>query len=132
MKKSYLLLIISALVLLTTFLWLVNTKKPINAFEIGQFGIIFVLIGFGVLVGISRLKSEKRGEPVEDELSKKILLKASSISYYISLYMWIGLMYFCDKIKLENHTLIGAGILGMAITFLICWIIYKIKGMKDA
>lgn len=132
MKKSYLALIISVLVLLTTILWFLNTKKPMSVPEITQFGVIFVLIGFGVYVGLTRLKSEKRGEPAEDELSKKILQKASSTSYYISIYMWLAFMYICDKTKLETHTLIGAGILGMAILFFACWINYKVRGMKDA
>jgi hypothetical protein len=91
-----------------------------------------ILIGFGAFFGLSRLRSAKRGEPPEDELSKKILQKASSVSYYISIYMWLGFGYLSDKTKIESHTLIGAGILGMAILFFACWIFYKIRGMKDA
>jgi peptidoglycan/LPS O-acetylase OafA/YrhL len=131
MKRSYLALIISGLVLLTTIIWFISTKKPADVLGVVQFGIILVLIGFGVYVGISRLKSENKGEPAEDELSKTILQKASSMSYYISIYMWLGFMYFSEKTKWENHTLIGAGILGMAVLFFVCWIIYKIKGVKD-
>jgi peptidoglycan/LPS O-acetylase OafA/YrhL len=131
MKRSYLALIISGLVLLTTIIWFISTKKPSDVAGVVQFVIILVLIGFGVYVGISRLKSENKGEPAEDELSKKILQKASSMSYYISIYMWLGFMYFSEKTKWENHTLIGAGILGMAVLFFVCWIIYKIKGVKD-
>ena len=132
MKKSYLALIISGLVLVTTIIWLFNTKNPISVLEIGQYSVILVLVGFGAYVGISRLKSEKRREPVEDELSRKILQKASSTAYYISLYMWLGFMTFSDKIIWESHTLIGAGILSMAILFCVSWIFYKINGMKDA
>jgi peptidoglycan/LPS O-acetylase OafA/YrhL len=69
---------------------------------------------------------------VEDELSKKILQKASSTAYYISLYMWLVFIYMSDKTKMETHTFIGAGILGMAVLFCVCWIFYKIRGMKDA
>ena len=132
MKKSYLVLIISALVLTTTILWLLNAKITPSFQEIAQYGVILVLVVFGFYVGFSRLRSERRGEPAEDELSKKILQKASSMSYYISLYLWLAVMYYSDKTKLETHTLIAAGILGMAIIFCACWIIYKIRGMKDA
>jgi peptidoglycan/LPS O-acetylase OafA/YrhL len=132
MKRSYIALIISALVLSTSILLLLNTNKPISVPEITQFGVIVILIGFGVYVGITRLKSERRGEPVEDELSKKILQKASSLSYYVSIYMWLAFMYICDKTELETHTFIGAGILGMAILFFVSWVIYKVRGMKDA
>jgi peptidoglycan/LPS O-acetylase OafA/YrhL len=132
MKKSFLALIISLLVLITAVLWLLNTKKPVSIPEIIQYGIILVLVGFGVYVGISRLKSEKTGEPAEDELSVKILRKASSSAYYISIYMWLVFMYLSDKVNLESHSLIGAGILGMAVLFCLCWIFYKIAGLKDA
>lgn len=132
MKKSYLALIISALVFFTTILWLFKTKKTVSVPEITQIGVILVLIGFGVYFGLKRLISEKRGEPVEDELSKRIVQKASSTSYYISIYMWLAFMYISDKTKMETHTLIGAGILGMAILFFVCWVVYKVWGMKDA
>jgi peptidoglycan/LPS O-acetylase OafA/YrhL len=131
MKRSNLALIISGLVILAAILWFVRSEKPVNVAGIAQIGIILILTGFGIYVGISRLKSEKRGEPAEDELSKKILQKASSKSYYISLYMWLVFMYLSDKLKWETNTLVGAGIVGMAILFLVCWVIFKIKGVKD-
>ena len=132
MNKSYLAILISAMVLVTTIIWFFNTKMIPGLPEIIQYGVIIVLVAFGIYVGISRLKSVKRGEPVEDELSKKILQKASSTSYYISIYMWLAVAYMSDKTKLESHTLIGAGILGMAVLFCLCWIIYRVMGMKDA
>jgi len=131
MKKSYLALIISTLVLATTILWLFNTKIALSVPEIIQFGVILVLVGLGVYVGLSRLKSERRGEPPEDELSKKILQKASSTSYYISIYMWLAFGFMSNKTKLETHTFIGAGILGMAVIFCVCWIVFKIWRTKD-
>ena len=131
MKRSYLVLMVSALVLVTTILWLLNIEKPMHISDFVQFGIILVLVGFGVFVGISRLKSGTRREPVEDELSIKILRKASSTAYYISIYMWLGFMYISDKIEWESHTLIGAGILGMAVLFFASWIFYKTIGIKD-
>ncbi len=131
MKKFYLAFIISALVLGSTVLWIASTKSLLGFTGIIQFGIILSLVGFGLFIGLSRLKSERLGEPAEDELSKKILQKASSASYYISLYIWLGVMYYSDKTKLETHMLIGAGILGMAVIFCVCWIFYKVRGMKD-
>jgi len=131
MRRSYLALIVSALVLATTILWLLNTEKPMNIAGMVQFGIVFELVGFGVFVVVSRLKSERRREPVEDELSIKIMRKASSTAYYISIYMWLGFGFISDKVKLESHTLIGAGILGMALLFFASWIFYKTIGIKD-
>ena len=78
----------------------VNPQIPLSFFHFRNF--------------ISRLKSERRREPVEDELSIKIMRKASSAAYYISIYMWLVFMYISDKIELESHSLIGVWILGMA------------------
>ena len=121
--------IIAALVLFTTGLWFISSKTNTNSMELLQYGVIIVVVAFAVFVGIKRLGSARRGEPTEDELSKKVLQKASSMSYYVSLYMWLGFIYFSDKIKLETHSLIGAGILGMAVIFAICWLIFNFRGV---
>lgn len=131
MKRTYLALIVAVLVLLTAILWISSTGKPISLVEILQYGIVLVLVGFGFYFGISRIRSERRGEPAEDEMSKKIMQKASSLSFFISLYMWLALGYFSDRVKLETHTQIGTGIVGMAVIFSLCWIFIKLRGMKD-
>jgi peptidoglycan/LPS O-acetylase OafA/YrhL len=131
MKKSYLVLVISILVLATTIFWLFSSDTGLTLQGMAQFGIILVLVGFGMYFGLSRLNSVKRGEPAEDEFSRRILQKASSVSYYISLYMWLAVMYFSDRIKMETHSLIGTGIMGMAVIFFISWIYYKIWGTKN-
>lgn len=94
-------------------------------------GGVLVVVGFAVFIGINRIKSVIQKEPIEDELSKKIMIKASSISYYISIYLWLIIMYFSDKVALESHSLIGAGILGMAIIFLLSWIGVKMFGVSN-
>ena len=132
MKKSLLYLIVSVLVLATAVLWLVNTGKPLKFIEFVQYGVILVLVAFGAYSGISRLRSARRREPEEDEMSKSILRSASSASYYISIYMWLVFMYISDRSAWESHTLIGAGILGMAILFSACWVYYRIRGIKSA
>jgi len=75
MKKSMLVFVVAGLVLLTTFLWMVKAAGLSDATDTIQFGVIGLLIAFAVFVGFRRLKSERRGEPVEDELSKHILQK---------------------------------------------------------
>jgi peptidoglycan/LPS O-acetylase OafA/YrhL len=92
---------------------------------------MFLVVAFAVFVGIKRLTSAKRGEPAEDELSKKVMRRTSSLSYYISLYLWLAIMYFSDKLHYETHTIIGAGILGMAVIFAICWLVSNFTGIKN-
>jgi hypothetical protein len=90
-----------------------------------------IVVGFAIYIGSVRIKSSMRKEPLEDELSKKMMTKTSSLSYYLSLYLWLFIMYMSDRTTMHTHTLIGAGILGMAIIFFLCWIGIKIYGMRN-
>jgi peptidoglycan/LPS O-acetylase OafA/YrhL len=131
MKKSLLIIAIAFLLLLSAGLWLINVQLNVGFIEILQFAVVLVLTIFALIFGLRRFASAKKGEPVEDELSRNIMRRTASTSYYISIYLWLFLMYYSDKTKLESHTLIGAGILGMAIVFFICWVAYKITGIKN-
>lgn len=131
MKKTIVSFIISALVLASLALWALKGHLAGNTQEIVMAGIILVLVGFAVYLGVSRLRSHQRHEPAEDELSKRIMTRASSLAYYVSIYLWLFIMYISDKTTLEAHSLVGAGILGMAVVFLLCWIGVKVSGVKD-
>jgi peptidoglycan/LPS O-acetylase OafA/YrhL len=131
MKKGFLVLLIGGLVLATSIMWLVSSKNIMSTFDLLNFGIILLVIAFAVFVGYKRLTSAKRGEPTEDEMSKKVLLKTSSLSYYISLYLWVALIFVKDHVKLDSEELLGAGILGMALIFAICWLVFNFMGVKN-
>jgi hypothetical protein len=131
MKKTTIIFIVAALVLISLILWAVNVDFSGSNSEIVMIAISAILVGFAIFVGVRRAKSSLRKEPIEDELSKMVMLKTSSLSYYISIYLWLFVMYFSDRTKMETHTLIGAGILGMAIIFILCWIGIRIKGIKN-
>lgn len=131
MKSSYLVFAIAALVLITVGFWLSNSPEIGESFDIFQLLTIFLLVGFGVLIGIRRFRSEKRGQPPEDELSKKIMQKASSISYFISIYLWLGIMYISDKGYIETEELFGVGIIGMGLILFICWGVISLVGLRN-
>jgi xanthine/uracil permease len=132
MKRTVLMFVISALVLATLGLWALKGHLAGNIPEIVMAGIVLIVVGFAVFVGLSRLRSHRLGEPGEDELSKTVMTKASSLAYYISIYLWLFVMYISDKTTLEAHTLVGAGIAGMAVVFVLCWLGVKLFGMKNA
>jgi peptidoglycan/LPS O-acetylase OafA/YrhL len=131
MKRTVLIFFIALLVLVSLTLWAVNADMSGNLQEILVTAGVLILVGFAVFIGIVRLRSYARKEPAEDELSRNIMTKASSLSFYISLYFWLVVMYYSDKTKLEAHSLIGAGIMGMAIIFLLCWLGVKLVGWKN-
>jgi hypothetical protein len=132
MKRTVVMFVISALVLATLALWALKGHIAGNTQEIVMIGIVLVLVGFAVFLGVSRLRSHQRGEPAEDELSKKVMMRASSFAYYISIYLWLFVMYISDKTTLAAHSLVGAGIAGMALVFLLCWLGVKAFGTKNA
>ncbi|HDR89176.1 MAG TPA: DUF2178 domain-containing protein [Bacteroidetes bacterium] len=128
MKKTLVMFFVAALVILSVIVWIFHAKLTWGTQEILMVSGVVIIAGFALILGIKRLLSHLRKEPAEDEFSKKIMTRASSLSYYISLYLWLMLMYLSDETGLECHTLIGAGILGMALVFFFSWIGVKLLG----
>jgi peptidoglycan/LPS O-acetylase OafA/YrhL len=128
MKKGIITLIVAVVALITTGVWFVSTQADLKLLDFLTFGIV---IAFAVFLGYKKLSSVKRGEPAEDELSKKIVQKTAAWSYYVSLYLWLAIMYFSDRFNYETHTFIGAGILGMAVTFAVCWVVLHFRGIRN-
>lgn len=99
--------------------------------EIIQVIVIAVLFVFGIYFAISRVRNQKQGLPVEDELSKRIKLKAAAYSYYVSLYVWLIAIYIMEEKSIEAHTVIAGGILVMAILFGAFYLFFSLKGNID-
>lgn len=124
-KKTILLITTSCGVLAGVFVWLRSSEKVINPSEVGMIGAVVLMVGFALFLGFRRLRSLKENLPAEDEMSKKILQKGAATSYYLSLYFWLALMMFEERISLDRSTLIGVGITGMAILYALSWIYHR-------
>jgi peptidoglycan/LPS O-acetylase OafA/YrhL len=131
MKRGFLALLVSVLVVAATVVWFFIVEKPIPATEIINFGVIVVLVGFGLYFAYRRFSSAHRGEPQEDELSKRIMQKTAAWSYYISLYMWVFMIWLKDRVTLDTEQVLGAGILSMAVIFFACWIVIRLRGLRN-
>jgi hypothetical protein len=131
MKKTVILFIIAALVLLTVGFWFFSGSMKVGLLELVSIGIVVLIVVFALFMGYKRLSALKKGEPAEDEMSKKIILKTSSMSYYISIYLWLAIMYFSDRLHYETHTIIGGGIMCMAVLFGICWLFFNFRGIRN-
>jgi peptidoglycan/LPS O-acetylase OafA/YrhL len=130
MKRSLLVFVVAGLLMLSTLLLMVNSIGLPDRTDTIQFGVIGLLIAFAVFLGFRRLKSERRGEPAEDELSKRILQKTAAISYYISLYLWVAMIYIKDRVEMDTEQLLGTGILGMAVIFALSWLVFNFRGIR--
>ena len=130
--KSYFIVLLSIVVALSIGGWVYFSRDgSVQLVDITQYAMVIVLVAFALLFGIRRFGSARRGEPVEDELSKKIMQKAAATSYYLSLYWWLVLSYLSDDSEMETGSMIGTGILGMAILLALSWIYFRMKGVKS-
>lgn len=131
MKRALIALVVSLIVLASTALWFFKTEKSVTPPELLTFGIIIVLVGFGLYFAYMRFTGARRNEPPEDELSKRILQKTAAWSYYISLYMWVFMIWLKDRVTLDTEQVLGAGILSMAVIFCLCWIVIRFRGIRN-
>jgi len=131
MKKAIMIFIVSALVLASAVYWFFSSGAEFNSTNLFQIGILFIVIAFAVFIGIKKLGNAKRGEPVEDELSKKVKTKAAAMSYYVSLYWILVLMYISEKLGLATQAVFAIAIFGMAIFWFTFWVYYNYKGSTN-
>ena len=125
MRKTVFIAVLSVSVLVSMIFWIVRSGVTLNLKESSLLIIQLVVVVFAVFFAFRRLKSAKQNLPAEDEMSKKLLRKSAATSYYVSIYMWLAFMFFEERIDLERSTLIGAGILGMALIYALSWIYHN-------
>ncbi|MCD4791804.1 MAG: DUF2178 domain-containing protein [Bacteroidales bacterium] len=131
MKKIIIIFILSALLIIAVGVWIYSTNEPISLSDGIHIIVIFLLVVFATFIAFNKFKSIKKGLPAEDELSKKIMEKAASKTFYISLYLWLALMYIGNEKIDDPEKLFGAGIIGMALIFALSWLYFKFKGLKS-
>jgi hypothetical protein len=131
MKKYIPTFIVSALILFPIYRWIFITGFSWQLSDLIQKIIFLIIAGFTLFFAIRRLNSRKRGEPAQDELSKKIVLKATYYAYSVSIFLWYSLMDFSNDINLPTHTIIGIGFVCMVVAFVISWIILSWTGIKN-
>ena len=130
MKKSIIAFIL--ILVIIAGLWIFIQSEIIEKNDLLQSSFVLILIvvlGFWVIY--KRFISHKNEEPAEDELSKLVLQKSASLSYYVSLYLWLIISYFSNKVDLETEQLIGYGIIGMAFIFVGSWVFFMLKGIDS-
>jgi len=125
LRKAIFIAVLAVSVLVTMIFWFFRSGATLDFGGSSIVIIQFVVLAFAIIVVFRRLKSAKQNLPAEDEMSKGILRKGAATSYYVSLYMWLAFMFFEDKIDLERSTLIGAGILGMAVIYALSWVYHS-------
>lgn len=93
---------------------------------------IAILFIMGIIYGVKRIRSKEEGFPEDDELSKKIIRKSAGISFYVTLFIWLTLLFVNSFIELDSRLIFSYGFIGMSLTFVITWLIINSQGIKDA
>jgi peptidoglycan/LPS O-acetylase OafA/YrhL len=132
MRKAIFMVVLAVALIVSFSYWLIFNNDQMNTQETLMIGALVLVVGFALFLAFRRLRDAKENLPTEDEMSKKLMRHGTSTAYNISLFMWLGVMYLSDKTKLECHSLIGAGIMGMAIAFALGWIYHRyIRRTRD-
>lgn len=123
--RTALIIALSMSALSGLVVYLLSPDLEVNINEVLMVVGVILVVGFALFLAFRRMRDIKSDLPAEDEFSKKIMRRAGATSYYVSLYLWLALMMFEEIIALERSSLIGAGIMGMALIFALSWIYHR-------
>jgi hypothetical protein len=99
---------------IAAFYWYFNESKDIGYIWFAT--AIVTAILFAIFLN-KTWKDIKAGQPTEDERSKKIKMNAAGYSFFVSIYVWIGLLIFQDFFNSCSHV-VSLGIILMAVLFI--------------
>jgi len=126
------IIIISIVVILTGALFAFQSfnKGNINGGVLGIMIALIILI-FAIIVYKRGRSDLKHGYPLKDERSKKVMQKAMSMAFLVTLYMLLAIGFLSENIiKFRDVSqATGMAVGGMALLFLIFWIYYNRKPM---
>lgn len=86
--KTALILVLVGAVMFSGGLWLYSTGKSLGLLEIGTAILVLIVVLLSLFVGLKRIKDEKKGLPVDDELSLRIKQKAGASAFSVSFILW--------------------------------------------
>lgn len=122
--------IISLLVIVTGALFSYSSFKN-GEVAGGILGLVIALLILGFAISVYRRgrRDLKEGYPLKDERSKKVLEKASSMAFYVSLYLLLAIGFLSEDLipfrDVSQATSVAVGC--MAILFAIFWFYYSRK-----
>ena len=124
------LLVVSSLVI-----WgIVSIKQGNSKIGFAPMIIAAIIFIFGIVFIKRQYSSVKKGEPYEDERSKKVLVLAGYYAFLVSLWYILILGWGSSNgwFQFEDVSqATGIGVIGMAVIFGISWLWVNLKGKVD-
>ena len=127
-----LMLLLAGTVSFSVGLWFYSTMEELTAFEYATAIAVAIVVIFSVIIGMRRIKDEKKGLAVEDELSNQIKQKAAASAFTFSFYFWVMVLIFFVDADIPARYVVYVGILGQGLLFIAFWIYYSRVGISDA
>ena len=125
MKRTILIAVVALMVVVTFIIWIASSELSFDFGTVLMILIAVVILALAAIRVVRGVSDAKNELPAEDELSKMIMLRAGSSAFQLSLFLWLVIGSVEDRIEVEGHTIIGAGILGMAILFALSWVYHR-------
>ena len=126
MKKSNQVLAVIIFFALLVIVGSVLTMENIPEIKSMFIITIVVILAFVFLMKTAKnTRDEKEGLTIEDERSRKVSLLAGAISFQISIWFLVVLLFISNVfeiVPLSSESALGAGILGMPIIYGITWL----------
>lgn len=126
------IIIVSLLVISTGALFSVNSfmKGEVAGGILG--GVIaLIILGFFLFTAIRGSKDIREGYPIKDERSARVMEKATSKAFLVSLYLLLAIGWLSDDlIKFRDVSqATGVAVGGMAVLFAAFWLYYNRKAI---
>jgi archaellum biogenesis protein FlaJ (TadC family) len=131
MKKTILILLIGLTLSIGVGIAMYSIVAEIKVIDYVIYAAVGLIVLFSLTIAFKRLKDDKKGLVTEDELSRKIYLKAAAYAFMGSIYLWFIILLFTSDSNIDIEIVLGIGIVGMALIFIGFWVYYNNKGIDS-
>lgn len=135
MKKVTLPILMIIYIIILVFTGLSHLQSLTNEsnllLEYILIGMITVLLISGILLFIKKYKLVLDGVSANDEMSKKIIHRSASFSFFTSWLLWFLISIYFDELHVPESEIFGYGIFGMVTIFVLFLTYYNIKGIRN-
>ncbi|MDH3711261.1 MAG: hypothetical protein OER04_15305 [Cyclobacteriaceae bacterium] len=95
------------------------------------YGVVGLIALFSIITVINHLRKASKGITTEDELSRKIKMKAAANAFMASFYLWTMILLFTIDSGLSVEVLLGLGLVGMGILYIGFWFYHNYQGVPN-
>jgi hypothetical protein len=129
-SKGLLLAVVALSVSATLGMWVYNTMTPVHLGEILLFSGIGLIVLASIYMAYTRLRSERAGLPGEDELSRRIMEKASARGFIAAIWILTAMVMFTVDTQLRPDLVLGIAIVLIGLAWMGLWFYYNWQGVE--